>query len=135
MINVRYALGEDRAFWFTEDRHITEFDFEQKVRDKQGYIICDGDKPIGIMRYNLFWDNIPFLNLIRVQEVYHKKGFGRAGMMYWESEMNALGYKFVLTSTQSDEQAQHFYRKIGYKECGSLMLDEEPLEIIFIKYL
>jgi len=32
-----------------------------------------------------------------------------------------------------NEQAQHFYRKLGYRDAGSLLLDEEPLEIIFVK--
>ena len=32
----------------------------------------------------------------------------------------AHGYGMVLTSTQVDEDAQHFYRKLGYKDCGGL---------------
>jgi len=47
--------------------------------------------------------------------------------------MKTQGYKKVLTSTLSNEDAQHFYRKLGYKDCGSLLLPDEPLEIIFIK--
>ena len=39
----------------------------------------------------------------------------------------------VLTSTQVDEDAQHFYRKLGYKDCGRLTVDvpgyEQPMEI------
>ena len=41
----------------------------------------------------------------------------------------------VLTSTLSNEQAQFFYRKNGYTDCGSLLLPEEPLEIILRKDL
>ena len=33
----------------------------------------------------------------------------------------------ALTSTQSDESAQHFYRKLGYKDCGCLVINEGPL--------
>lgn len=40
-----------------------------------------------------------------------------------------------MTSTQSDETAQHFYRKLGYVESGSLLFENEPLEIIFRKSL
>ena len=39
----------------------------------------------------------------------------------------------VLTSTRSDERAQGFYRKLGYRDCGALLLPEEPLEIILFK--
>jgi len=46
------------------------------------------------------------------------------------------GNDLVLTSTLSNEQAQHFYRKLGYKDCGCLLLESEPsLEIILCKKL
>ncbi len=47
--------------------------------------------------------------------------------------MKSKGYELVMTSTLSNEQAQHFYRKLRYKDAGSLLLDDEPLEIIFTK--
>ena len=31
-------------------------------------------------------------------------------------------YSRILTSTQSNERAQFFYRKIGYTECGALLI-------------
>ncbi len=43
----------------------------------------------------------------------------------------------LLTSTQTDEEAQHFYRKLGFKECGCLIIDnpeyEQPMEMFFAK--
>lgn len=42
--------------------------------------------------------------------------------------MRNHGYKMVMTSTQVDEEAQHFYRKLGYVEKGSLFLDNTPFE-------
>ena len=41
----------------------------------------------------------------------------------------------MLTSTLADETAQHFYRKLGYRDTGSLLLPNEALEIILIKFL
>lgn len=49
--------------------------------------------------------------------------------------MKQKGFKTVMTSTQSDEDAQHFYRKLGYRDVGCLLLDTQPLEIILIKAL
>ena len=72
------------------------------------------------MRYNLFWDNIPVLTLIHFDKPHHGKGFGRQAMLSWKKKMREYGYKMVMTSTQVDEQAQHFYRKLGYIEKGSL---------------
>lgn len=43
----------------------------------------------------------------------------------------------LLTSTQVDEGAQHFYRKCEYKDCGGFVIDvpeyEQPMEMFFIK--
>ncbi len=99
----------------------------------------NNDAPVGVMRYNLFWDTVPFLTLIYFKESYRGKGFGKQAMIYWENEMRSLGYKIVMTSTQVDEGAQHFYRKLGYKENGCLVMDiypfEQPLEMFMIKKL
>ena len=47
------------------------------------------------------------------------------------------GYGMLMTSTQVDEDAQHFYRKLGYKDCGGFVIDvpgyEQPMEMIMIK--
>ena len=128
MFQIKYVSENDKLFWFTLDRHLSESEFKLKIRDRRGYIISDGDKPIGIMRYNLFWDNIPFLTLIYIEDSCQGKGYGRQAMRYWENEMRGLGYKMVITSTQVNEQAQHFYRKLGYVDKGCLILDNTPLE-------
>lgn len=93
------------------------------------------DHFIGWLRFNLFWDNIPFMNMLYFLEDYREKGYGSRLVRFWEKEMLKSSYKMVLVSTRSDEQAQFFYRKIGYTDCGSLLLPDEPSEIIFLKYL
>ena len=138
MFKIKYVSEDDKSFWFTLD-NLSEKEFELKIRDKRGYIISDGDKPIGVMRYNLLWDNVPFLTLIHFDKAYHRKGFGSQAMLHWENEMRELGYDIVITSTQVDEQAQHFYRKLGYKDKGGLFLDntpwEQPQEMFMLKVL
>lgn len=137
MFKIRYALESDKSFWLTNDKHISENELLLKFRDRRGYIISDEDKPIGVLRYNLFLDLIPFLTLLYLDESYRGKGFGRQSMLFWEREMWGLGYKTIMTSTQVDEDAQHFYRKLGYKDRGSLFLDntsfEQPQEMIMVK--
>ena len=58
-------------------------------------------------------------------------------MEHWEKDMKAQGYGMLLTSTRVDEKAQHFYRRLGYKDCGGFIIDisqyEQPMEIFFIK--
>lgn len=44
-----------------------------------------------------------------------------------------------MTSTQVDENAQHFYRKLGYQDAGGLLLNspgfEQPMELFLVKQL
>ena len=93
MLEIQYVTDTDRAFWFTLDKHLSESELVLKVRDKRGYVISVDGKPIGVMRYNLFWDNTPFLTLIYIADAYQNKGYGRQAMLYWENEMRELGYK------------------------------------------
>jgi len=127
MFKIRYVSESDKSFWFALDQHLSKREFELKVRDKRGYIISDKDNPIGVMRYNLFWDTTPFLTLIYLEEYSRGRGFGKQAILFWENEMCGLGYKMVMTSTQVDESAQHFYRALGYIERGSLFLDNTPI--------
>ena len=133
MIEIRYMQVCDKAFWYTLDKHLPESEFDLKVRDKRGYVLLNNSTPIGILRYNLFWDNTPFCTLLYIRDEYQRQGYGKKLMEHWENDMKANGYSFVLTSTQADEQAQHFYRKIGYRDCGSLILPAEPTELFLMK--
>ena len=54
MINIRYVQTIDMEFWLSIDKHLSEMEFINKVRDKKGYILLQDDIPIGLLRYNLF---------------------------------------------------------------------------------
>ena len=137
MISVRYIQEADKIFWFTLDKHLSEIEFEKKIRDKKGYVILEDKTPIGLLRYNLFWDNIPFCTMLFIDWAYQNKGYGRIIMEFWEKEMKQLGYGMIMTSTQVDEDAQHFYRKMGFQDAGGLLINipkyEQPMEMFFIK--
>ena len=130
---IRYVQDSDKEFWLSLDKHISEAEFEKKVRDRQGYILLCKNRPIGLLRYNLFWDNTPFCTLLYIDKKYQRKGYGRLLMEFWENEMCALGYKWLLVSTQSNESAQHFYRAIGYRDCGRLNAPNQPTELFLGK--
>ena len=89
----------------------------------------------GWLRWNLFWDNTPFMNMLFLLEEYRGQGFGGKMVSVWEEQMKAAGYECVMTSTLSNEEAQHFYRRRHYVDAGALLLPGEPLEIIFVKEL
>lgn len=137
MIKIRYMEASDKQFWYSLDRHLPESEFDIKVRTKRGYVFLLEDKRIGLLRYNLFWDNTPFCTMLFIDEKYQGNGFGKQLMEYWESDMKSQGYGMVMTSTQVDETAQCFYRKLGYKDCGGFVIDipayAQPMEMFFLK--
>ena len=137
MIEIRYVQLEDKDFWYSLDKHLPEQEFISKVYGKRGYILLDDNIPVGLLRYNLFWDNTPFLTMLFVDWDYQRKGYGKKLVEYWETDMKVQGYGMVLVSTQVDEEAQHFYRKLGYKDCGGFVIDipgyEQPMEMFMVK--
>lgn len=137
MTEIRYLKDSDREFWFSLDKHLSESEFENKVHTKRGYVLLVSSRPAGLLRFNLFWDNTPFCTLIIIGGEYRGKGYGKQLMEYWEKDMKEQGYGMLLTSTQTDETAQHFYRKLGYKDCGGLIIDipgyAQPMEMFMSK--
>lgn len=132
---IQYASEHDFELLRKYDKHICEKELRSSIQAKRIVIMFEDDILIGWLRFNLFWDNIPFMNMLYFSEDYRRKGYGSRLVGFWEREMLKDGYQIVLTSTQSNEQAQFFYRKIGYTDCGSLLLPDEPLEVIFLKNL
>lgn len=139
MIYIRYVEQNDIRFWYRLDRHLSEKEFQNKVRDAQGYVLLEDGIPKGILRFNLFWDNTPFCTMLFVDWESQKKGYGKLLMEHWENDMRKGGYGMIMTSTQVDEDAQHFYRKMGYKDCGGFIIDipgyEQPMEMFMSKAL
>ena len=137
MIKIRYVEASDKEFWYSLDKHVPETEFENKVYTKRGYVLSLNNKPVGLLRYNLFWDSVPFCTMIFIDCQYQGKGYGKQLIQYWENDMKRRGYEMLLTSTQVDEKAQHFYRKLGYKDCGGFVIDipqyAQPMEMFFIK--
>lgn len=132
---IRYADINDFDILSYYDKHINPQELKNAIYQKRILVMQIENKFIGWLRYNLFWDNIPFINMLYLLEDYRGKGYGTVLIDFWERKMSVKNYSAVLTSTLSNEQAQFFYRKNGYIDCGSLLLPGEPLEIILLKKL
>lgn len=132
---IRYANQNDLEMLKQYEHGISESELEHSINAGRILVMFQEGAFIGWLRFNLFWDNTPFMNMLYFLEAYRGKGFGQQLVTYWEEEMKKRNYARVLTSTLSNEQAQFFYRKNGYMDCGSLLLPGEPLEIIFMKNL
>jgi len=134
-MKIDFAIQNDLAKLSFLDKHISEKELANLISLNRVLVARADDKICGWLRCNLFWDNIPFMNMLYVLDEYRNKQLGAKLVEFWEKEMRTQGYTKLMTSTLSNEDAQHFYRKLGYKDCGGLLLPNEPLEILFIKIL
>ena len=96
----------------------------------------DNGTLIGCMRYGMLWDKIPFMQLLWVEDGLRGKGFGSAIVRRWEQDMDKAGSAIVMTSSQENERAQHYYHNLGYSDCGKLTLPQYiSAELFFFKEL
>ncbi len=131
----RIAGQDDVKFILKYDKHIAESELYSNISLGRVIVAEYDNKFIGWLRWNLFWDNTPFMNMLYLIDDYRNMGYGKKLVMFWEKLMKENNYKLVMTSTLSNENAQHFYRKLNYVDSGSLLLKGEALEIIFTKEL
>lgn len=133
------AENKDKLNIEKYDSHISSERLGECIWNRQVYVLKDDSNEntvVGVLRYSLFWQTIPFLDLIYIDESYRGKSCGTAMMNHWESEMRQRGYKYVMTSTQSDENAYLFYEKLGYRKVGSFLPPEQAAdEWMYLKAL
>jgi ribosomal protein S18 acetylase RimI-like enzyme len=117
------------------DRHVPANVIARKIEQGEIIVACQAERVMGWLRYGFFWDSIPLMNMLNVREGHRGRGIGSALVTYWEQTLREEGFTEVLTSTQANEQGQFLYRKLGYHDCGALLLPGEPLELIMRKTL
>ena len=132
---IRFATKEDIDILTANDKHVDKQQMLNLISLNRVYVMEEDGKFIGWLRYNLFWDHIPFMNMICLNDSERGKGYGRKFVEFWEDEMRKLGYKKVMTSTASDEFAQHFYIKLGYSTIGGFIPFGEKFEMMLSKNL
>lgn len=134
-LDIRLAENADSSFLSTIDHHVSTEMLQRKIDLGEILIVFTDDEPIGFLRWGWFWDEIPFMNMLFVRDSWRGKGVATRLITHWEEQMLRRGAKWVLTSTLSNEGAQHVYRKCGYRDIGGLLLPDEPLEIVLFKVL
>ena len=120
-MTIGLAQSKDKQKIARLDTHISSLLLDECIRKGQIYVLKDDsvknggqnhrgkDPVVGVLRYSLFWQAIPFLDLLYIDEAYRSQGFGTTMMFEWEKAMAACGYEYVMTSTQADEQTWRFY--------------------------
>ena len=137
---IELAQSKDKQKIEKLDLHIHATRLGECILNGQVYVLKDDsienggqrnrlkDPVVGVLLYSLFWQSIPFLDLLYIDEEYRGKGFGSQMIGEWEQSMKTRGYKYVMTSTQADEDAWKFYEKLGYRKVGGFFPPEQEAE-------
>lgn len=135
-ITIRLATASDIDILLLHDKHVSKNILEQAVELKHVMVIEEDGNFAGCLRWNLFWDSIPFLNMLFLLHPFRHRGLGRTFITAWEDFLRKEGYSQAMTSTQVNEEGQFFYRKLGYTDCGCLFpFDQSSMEIFLQKEL
>ena len=128
-MTVKLAEMKDNRRIANLDRHIPPARLDECIEQGQVYVLEDTDDSVfGVLRYSFFWQTIPFLDLIYLDEACRGNGYGTEMMRKWECDMKACGYRYVMTSTQADETAWLFYEKLGYRRVGGFFPPDQDAE-------
>ena len=135
-MEIRLAVAKDKKKILKYDCHIHHNKVGECIYNGLVDVLCDGSNIVGVLRWNLFWQSIPFLDLIFIDEAYRGQGWGSKMMAQWEESMRNMGYSYVMLSTQEDETAKYFYEKLGYRRIGAFLPPEQDAdEIMYLKEL
>ena len=134
-MTTRVAATSDLPLLREVDTHVPPDGLADLVSAGRVMVVEVDDAVVGFLRWGLFWDQVPFMNLLWVLPERRGQGLGAALVEAWESSQRAAGHDLALTSTMSDERSQHLYRRLGYVDSGALFLPGEPAELILRKAL
>lgn len=97
----------------------------------------DGDEVVGYVRWEWFWDRIPYCMLARVKPSHQRRGIGQTLYAQVETALRERGATFWLSSTEEqNERSLLFHRALGFRLIGALSdLGQESRELFLRKDL
>lgn len=128
---VRSDLKVLRTLW----PRLSDAALETQIRGPRLRIIEGDGKPVGFLKFHVIWESLPFIELLVILETERGLGYGTRAVREWEHQMAERGFDLVAMSTQASATAQHFWRKLGYRDCGALTIRDQPAEIFMQRRL
>lgn len=91
MTEIKYATMDDYGLLISRDTHVRKGEWKKLIEKNQALIFKVDNHFAGWLRYNLFWNEIPFMNMLYFLEEYRGKGYGtqmvRFGKGKWQSSV------------------------------------------------
>ncbi len=132
---VRFAGPEDLEWCVVEDSHVTELVIRNKIVNDEIVIAELDGQPIGYLRLEYLWSNIPYIGVIFIIELYRNDGIGRKILSFLEEFLRSRGHDQLFSSSQANEpEPQAWHRSVEFVECGIISgLNEGGIGEIFFR--
>ena len=130
---LRDAQATDLAFLRDFSREPCDDRLRAQIQDGRLRIIESSEGPVGFIKFYVLWEVLPFIEVIIIRNDCRGRGIGKAAVRAWEEEMSAQSFQRAIISTQADETAQYFWRRVGYQDCGTLELPGRPVELFMYR--
>ena len=130
---LRAAVESDVTFLRDFSSQPRDEQLRAQIRDGRLLIIESLEVPVGFIKFSVLWELVPFMEVIVIRNDYRGRGIGRRAVRDWEELMGARSFNLTIVSTQADETAQNFWRRIGYQDCGTLALPDRPIELFMYR--
>ncbi len=116
---VRFAGPEVLEWCVVSDDYVTEQVIRHKIVNDEIIIAELDGQPIGYLRLEYLWSNIPYIGVIWVIKAYRKEGIGRKILAYLEDYLRSRGHDALYSSSQANEPGpQDWHRSVGFIESG-----------------
>ena len=116
---VRFAGPEVLEWCVVEDNLVTEQVIRHKIINDEIIIAELDGQPIGYLRLEYLWSNIPYIGVIFVIELYRNEGIGRKILAFLEDHLRSRGHDALYSSSQTNEpEPQAWHRSVGFMESG-----------------
>lgn len=132
---VRFAGPEDLEWCVVEDSHVTELVIRNKIVQDEIIVAELDGQPIGYLRLEYLWSNIPYIGVIFVIDAYRQEGIGHKILSFLENYLQSRGHDQLFSSSQANEsEPQAWHRSMGFVECGIISgLNEGGIGEIFFR--
>ncbi len=116
--DIRAIQSVDRSL---DQRLSDESVLDHAIEGGRVAVALDGDKVLGYLRWEWFWDRVPLCVFVRVRPSHQRTGVGRALYAHVEADLVARGCDFWLSSTEeTNDRSLRFHRALGFRLIGAL---------------
>lgn len=108
---------------------------KEKLQEGYIFLLKDKDNIVGYLRWDLFWNRIPYICLIKLIENHRGQGLGKTLLNAFEQHARNINKSFIISSSQANEpRPQNWHKQEGFREIGILStLNEDGSDEIFYR--